>query len=139
MTFDEHVEAHRDETGAYDLDAAQKARKDELLESVEIEAIAWKAAADERRSWEKSQRERRNKVFDQPTIDSSESLEIHVPLYEGLTRKIGDLNADTLRIRKDRRATTHAREAYSYGREIQWIDHHLKLLGPTQTIRDLYE
>jgi len=137
MTFAEHVEAHRLEDGTYDIRAAEEARAQELLTTAG-EELARRAAHDERRTWEKSQRERSLKAMTQPTIAEADTLEIHLAIGKGRSSTIGDMNVDRLRMAKDITSTNFGRQSVAFGKRIEFYDHHLRVLGPNETIREFY-
>lgn len=137
MTFEEHLNRHRTADGEYDLAAAEKARADELRSMPEaLDDLADKAANAERRRWESSNRDHLRKQF-LAGQGSFADMDARVPLGDSVVVRLGDMNHDRIRIRKDLRTRTHLDENRAYDAEMTyWLDRERRL-GPGETLDDL--
>lgn len=137
MTFDEHVQQHRNSDGTYDLAAAEQARADELeQEPGEMARLAKKAAQQERSTWEKSETANLRKQFAQPALSPALELEVKVPLGDGIAVELGDMNHDRIRVREDLRTDHHLHEIRAYDAEMTFWQQTRRLLPPDTTVRE---
>lgn len=133
MTFDEHVQQHKQPDGTFDLDAAEAARAAELAGSPDL---AEKAAKTERRAWESANRDRLHKQFHQPALSPSLELDVKVPLGDNTAVELGDMNQVRIQIRKDLATRNHLNHTRAYDAEMTfWLDTE-KLLPPGGTLGD---
>lgn len=141
MNFDEHLARHRNADGSYDLAAAEQARYQELSADPEVlDELARKAASAERRAWESSNREHLAAQFKAGQgVLPFESLDLDamVPLGGSVVVRLGDMNHDRIRLRKDLRTRKHIEENEAYRREMEFWFHVEGELPPDGTVGDL--
>jgi hypothetical protein len=137
-TFEDHLEACRNEDGSYDLAAAEKSRAEELAETPgEIDRLAAKAAKAERNAWESRNREALKKQFLQPALSPELDLVTKVPMGGSSVENLGAMNEKLIRLRMDLRTETHIGENRAFDTEIEFWLNTLKLLPPGGTIGGL--
>jgi hypothetical protein len=135
VTFEEHLENHRNPDGTYDLDAAEEDRRYEIeTSSEEITKLAAKVARQERKAWQDRETSRLRKQFMQPALSTELELEIKVPLGESIVVEYGEMNTDRIKLRKDLRTKSHLDEIRAYETEMTHWFQTEPLLGPGETI-----
>lgn len=141
MTFEEHLENHRNEDGSYDLRAAEAARAKEIAKEIakpkqpeEIARQAAKLAKRERESWESTETGRLRKQLIQPALSPELELDVKVPLGRSTAVRYGDMNHDRIRLRKDLRTSIHLDELRAFDAEVtHWMNTE-KLLNNGETV-----
>lgn len=123
MTFEEHLENHRNPDGTYDLDGAEEDRRYEIeTSSEEITKLAAKVAKQERKAWQDSETTKLRKQFLQSALSPDLELEIKVPLGDSTVVDYGDMNHVRIRLRKDLRTKVHLDEIRTFDAEItHWL------------------
>jgi hypothetical protein len=123
VTFEEHLENHRNDDGSYDLAAAEADRADELAQSSEeIDRLAAKAAKQERKTWETRNGQQLRKQLAQPALSSDLELDTMVPLGESTAVRYGEMNHERIKLRKDMRTKTHLDELRAFDGEMtHWM------------------
>lgn len=135
MTFADHLSAHRNGDGSYDLDAAQDARIAEILaDPGAIEGLAQAKAEGERRRWESQETKNLRKQFTQPALSPELELDIKVPLGDSTAVDLGDMNEERIRIRIDLRTDVHRAEIRAYDTEVGFWRDTQRVLAPRETI-----
>lgn len=137
MTFEEHLENHRNPDGSYDLDAAEEDRRYEIeTSSEEITKFAAKVAKQERKAWQDRETSKLRKQFMQPALAPELDLTVKVPLGDSAAVDYGDMNHDRIRLRRDLRTKVHLDELRAFDAEItHWLQTE-QLLGSRETIAD---
>lgn len=137
MSFEDHLEACRDEDGAYDLAAATQARIEEILAGdEELAALAAKVAESERRSWERRRRGDLQKQLSQPALSPELELDVFIFIGDSVAVQYGDMTVDRIRQRMDLRLRGHIAETDAYNAEqTHWLST-LDLLDDDETIAD---
>jgi hypothetical protein len=137
VTFEEHLENHRNPDGTYDLDGAEEDRRFEIeTSSEEITKLAAKVARQERKAWQDRETAKLRKQFMQPALSTELEMEIKVPLGESTVVEYGEMNIDRIKLRKDLRLKVHLDEIRAYEAEMtHWLQTE-PLLGPGETIAD---
>jgi hypothetical protein len=137
VTFEEHLQNHQNDDGSYDLEAAERARADEIARTPgEIAALAAKAAKHERTAWENKETANLRKQFMQPALSSELELEVMVPLGDSVVVRYGDMDHKRIRLRKDLRTKIHLDEARAFDAELTHWMRTEQLLDDGQTITD---
>lgn len=137
MTFEEHVQNHRNQDGSYDLEAAEHARADEIAQTPgELAALAAKAAKQERAAWERKETTNLRKQFMQPALSTELELEVMVPLGDSVAVRFGDMDHKRIRLRKDLRTKIHLDEARAFDAELTHWMRTEQLLDDGQTISE---
>lgn len=137
MTFEEHLQNHRNADGTYDLDAAEEDRRYELeSEPDEMVKLAAKVARQERDAYVNRETAKLRKQFEQPALSASLELDVMVPLGDGTTCEFGDMNHIRIRTRKDLRVQVHLREARAFDAEMTHWLHTETLLNDGETVAE---
>jgi hypothetical protein len=139
VTFEEHLDNHRDADGNYDLDAAEADRAAEIAATLaktpaEIAKAAAKAAKQERRTWESRETQNLRKQFMQPALSPDLELDLKVPLGDSTAVEYRDMNDVRIRIRKDLRTKSHLDENRAFDAEISHWMQTEKLLNAGETV-----
>jgi len=137
MTFEEHLEQHRNEDGSYDLAAAEQARIEDLRASYtddDLDRLAVKAAAQERRQWEKRNQGDLRKLMAQSALSPELELDVMVPLGDSRVVAYGEMNRVRIQLRKDLRTKTHIDENRAFDDEMTHWFHTDHLLEDDETI-----
>lgn len=143
MTFEEHLEATRDDRGVLHLDIAEIARADEIASELAANAsvrvqVAKKAAAAERNVFLKHEKQGLTKVMTMTplSLELMEVLDTKVPLGESRVVDYGDLNDVRIRERKDVVEKNIREVARAYVRAMDHLDESQRGLEPAETIRE---
>lgn len=137
MSFQDHLEDHRNEDGSYDLAGAEEARAEELAGDPDaIESLAGKAAATERRRWESNNSARLRKQFGQPALSGELELDVMVQLGDNTVVRLGEMHRERIQIRKDLRTRTHLDESRAYDTEMTHWFQTEQLLDGDATIEE---
>lgn len=137
MTFEEHLENHRNPDGSYDLDAAEEGRRHEIETTPgEIVKLAAKAAKQERKAWQDKETTRLRKQFLQSALSPELELDVKVPLGDSTAVPYGDMNHIRIRLRKDLTEKVFLDHARAYDAEVTHWNQTLKLLDPSETIAE---
>jgi len=135
VSFEDHLESTKNEDGSYNLAAAQDARAKEILDSdEETEAIARKAAQQERARWESNETKLLRKQFVQQALSPDLDMDVKVPLGDDTAVRLGEMNWERIRIRKDLRTQHHLHEIRAFDAEMTFWQNTESLLGPDDTI-----
>lgn len=137
MTFEEHLEHYRNADGTYDLNAAEEARAKELADTPgAMQALASKAAKQERAAWERKETANLRKLFGQAALSPELELEIKVPLGNSTVVAYGEMNHVRIRLRKDMRTKSHLDESRAFDTEMtHWMQTE-QLLSDGETIAE---
>lgn len=137
MTFAEHLENYRNDDGTYDLVGAEMARAKELAQDPElIGELAAKAAATERRTWERQNRQLLGKQFVQAALSPELELDLKIPIGDSTVVEYGRMNHVRIQLRKDLRTKVHLDESRAYDAEMtHWMQTE-RLLNDGETISD---
>lgn len=137
MTFEEHLENHRNADGSYDLDAAEEDRRYELeTDPAEITKLAAKVAKQERAAWQSQETAKLRQQFKQPALSASLELDVKVPIGDGTVVRFGDMNHVRIRSRKDMRTQIHIDEIRAFDAEMTHWLHTEQLLNDGERIED---
>lgn len=137
MTFEEHLENHRNADGTYDLDAAEEDRRYEIESTPgEMTKLAAKVAKQEREAYLRQETAKLRKQLEQPALSASLELDVMVPLGSGDVVHLGEMNHVRIRTRKDLRVQTHLREARAFDAEMTHWLHTEQLLNDGETIAE---
>lgn len=139
MTFEEHLENHRNDDGSYDLDAAEAARAQEIRDSFDdeqIDKLAAKAAKKERSDWANKETEHFRKQVLQPALSAALELRTKVQLGDSIAVNYGDMDHKRIRLRRDLRTKIHRDEFRAYDAEMNHWDQTEPLLDDGETIAD---
>ena len=137
MTFEEHLQNHRNADGSYDLDAAEEDRRYEIEATPgEVVKLAAKVAKQEREAYVKQETSKLRKQFEQPALSSALELDVMVPLGGNEVVPFGEMNHIRIRTRKDLRLQVHLRESRAYDAEMTHWLHTEALLDDGETIAD---
>jgi len=121
----------------YDLAAAQAARADEIINSdEELEALAHKAAQQERSRWESNETKLLRKQFAQPPLSPELDLDVKVPLGDDTAVLLGEMNRERIRIRKDLRTQSHLNEIRAFDVEMTYWQETESVLDADETISE---
>ena len=141
MTFEDHLAHHRNADGSYDLAAAERALYQELAADPNVlDELARKAASNDRRAWEASNREHLAAQFKagQGVLDFDNlDLDAKVPLGGSVVVRLGEMNHDRIRLRKDLRTKKHIEENEAYRREMEFWFAAEALLPPDKNLGDI--
>lgn len=139
MTFEEHLENHRNDDGSFDLVAAEADRAAELADNPDdLDRLAAKAAAQERRNWETRNSSHLRKQFSQPALSDALELGAMVQIGDSTVVRYGDMNHDRIRARKDIRTKTHLDESRTYIAEMDHWEQTEKMLADGETVADAF-
>lgn len=143
MSFADHLDQHRN-GDEYDLDAAETARAEEIVEqlknsAVDLARVAAKAAKNERSQWSKRNTDSLRKQFAQPALSPALELEVLVPLGESAAVELGDMNHERIPLRKDLRTKHHLDEIRTFDTEMTFWINTGKALPAGMRIRDFIE
>ncbi|HCT81098.1 MAG TPA: hypothetical protein DGT23_31925 [Micromonosporaceae bacterium] len=137
MTFEEHLQNHRNPDGSYDLDAAEEDRRYEIeTNSEEITKFAAKVAKQERAAWLATETANLRKQFMQPALSPELDLDVKVPLGDSTAVPYGEMNHIRIRLRRDMRDEVHRREFRAYDAEITHWKQTEQLLDNGETIAE---
>lgn len=137
MTFEEHLEATKDENGIMHLDEAERARADELSKRPD-RAMAEKAAHAERMAWEKRHGQIYRKQIEQPALSPEFDRELKVKVGGNDVALYGEMNLERIRSRMDSRTAVHVREIRAFEKEWEHWNQWTQVLRPDQSIDDVY-
>lgn len=137
MTFEEHLEQHRNDDGSYDVAAAEQSRAEEILENYgeeELGRLAAKAAATERRNWENRNGANLRKQLTQGALAPELELDAMVQIGDSTVVRYGEMDAQRIRLRMDLRTKVHMDENEAFNSEQRhWLET-LALLDDDETI-----
>lgn len=137
MTFEEHLQNHRNPDGTYDLDAAEEDRRYEIESTPgELTKLAAKVAKQEREAYLRQETAKLRKQFEQAALSSSLELDVMVPLGTGEVVPFGEMNDVRIRIRRDLRTEIHRREFRAYDAEMTHWDQTQALLNDGETVAE---
>lgn len=141
MTFEEHLENHRSADGSYDLVSAEADRAAELLAELgespeQLNRIAQKAAASERKAWETRNSNHLGKQFSQPALSAALELDAMVQIGGSTVVRLGEMNHVRIRSRKDLRTKVHLDESRTYVAEMDFWDQTERLLEDGETVAE---
>lgn len=137
MTFEEHLQKHRNADGTYDLDAAEEDRRYEIESTPgEVIRLAAKIAKQERDAYVNQETTKLRKQFEQPALSSSLELDVMVPLGGGTVIPFGEMNHIRIRTRKDLRVQVHLRESRAFDAEMTHWLHTETLLNDGETVAE---
>lgn len=137
MTFEEHLENHRNADGSYDLDAAEEDRRYELeMDPEGILKYARDVAKQERASWESKETANLRKQFAQPALSPELEMDIKVPVGKSKAFRYGEMNEVRIRLRQDMRTKVHLDEGRAFDTEITHWLHTVPLLNAGETIEE---
>lgn len=137
MNFADHLENHRRTDGSFDLDAAEKDRRFELeTNPTELAKLAARVAAGERETWQREETRSLRKQFSQPALSPALELDVKVPIGGSTAVRLGDMNHERIRLRKDMRIKVHLDESSAFQAEMtHWLGTE-QLLSGDETIQD---
>lgn len=141
MTFEEHLDNNRDADGNYDLAAAEADREAEILAELaenpdQLNRIAHKAAASERKAWETRNSNHLGKQVAQPALSESLELDAMVQIGGSTAVRLGDMNHVRIRSRKDLRTKVHLDESRTYVAEMDFWEQTERLLEDGETVAE---
>jgi len=137
VTFEEHLENHRNPDGTYDLDGAEEDRRYEIeTTSEELTKLAAKAAKQERKAWQDRETSRGRKQYLQSALSPELEMDIKVPIGESTVVPYGDMNHDRIKLRKDLRTKSHLDEIRAFEAEMTHWFQTEPLLSPGETIAE---
>ncbi len=142
MTFEEHLLHTRDSDGNFHLDQAEAARAVEIADELEgdparREAVAKKAAQNERNAWRRQQQNHLTKVVQQPALSQELAAiagDAKVQLGNNEVRSYLEMDSVRIRQRMDMRERVHRGEQRAYVTEQDHWDQTLALLDGDSTI-----
>ena len=142
MTFEEHLENHRNDDGSYDLDAAEEARAEEIRATYtddDLARLAGKTAKKERSDWLNRETEHFRKQMLQPALSPDLELGTKVPLGASIAVDYGDMDHKRIRLRRDLRTKIHRDEFRAFDAEMTHWDQTDPLLDDGETIAEAME
>jgi len=140
MSFEDHLESTKNGDGSYDLAAAQAARVEEILgNDEEREALARKSAQQERARWESNETKLLRKQFVQQPLSPDLDMDVKVPLGDDTAVRLGEMNRERIRIRKDLRTQHHLHEIRAFDTEMTFWQSTESVLGPDDTIETHFD
>jgi hypothetical protein len=135
MTFEEHLAHHRQADGSFDVAAAEADLAEEYAnDGDELERLAKRAAASERRRWETSNRNHLRKQWSE--AQGSLDLEAMVPIGDSIVVPLGAMNGDRIAVRIEMVTKSHLDHLNAFTSEMEFWRHWRSLLGPDETIGD---
>ena len=135
MTFEEHLARHRQSDGSFDVAAAEADLAAEYAsDGDELEQLAKRAAATERRRWESSNRNHLRKQWTE--AQGSLDLEAMVPIGDSIVVPLGSMNTDRIAVRIEMVTKSHLDHLNAFMSEMEFWRHWRDLLGPNETISD---
>lgn len=123
MNFADHLENHRRTDGTFDLDAAEEDRRFELeTHPTELAKLAARVASGEREAWQREETKSLRKQFSQPALSPALELDVKVPIGGSTAVRLGDMNHERIRLRKDMRIKVHLDESSAFQAEMtHWL------------------
>lgn len=135
MNFDDHVFAHQNTDGSFDLDAAEEDFRHELESSpAEFLKYVARAARSERKAWTDRETANLRKQFLQPALSPALELDAMVPLGDGTVVRLGDMNQIRIEMRRDMRRRAHDDETRAYVAEVAFWERVEQLLQAGETV-----
>jgi hypothetical protein len=135
VNFDDHVFAHQNSDGSFDLDAAEEDFRYELETTPsELLKYAARAARSERKAWTDRETAHLRKQLVQPALSPALELDAMVPLGDGTVVRLGDMNRDRISMRRDMRRRAHEDETRAYAAEVAFWERAEALLQGSETI-----
>lgn len=137
MNFDDHVFAHQNSDGTFDLDAAEEDFRYELESSpAELLKYAARAARSERKAWTDRETANLRRQLVQPALSPALELDAMVPLGDGTVVRLGDMNRARIEVRRDMRRRAHDDETRAYAAEVAFWERAEALLQGSETIEN---